>query len=105
VSREDYEQYVSGGADSLSTSAMKRALDWRSQNPAEAFEVRQANERARREAEAEELLREQWVRDGGDLSQFQKVYRELSAEKRKERLRRVEDEAHASAWRSFRSGF
>jgi hypothetical protein len=104
MSQRDYERYVTEGPDSLSTSAVRAALDWRSQHPSEAFEVRQAHETQRRLFEAEEVAKETWIRQGGDASQFKRAYDELTRDARKQALRRTEEERqdwHRRASRAF----
>jgi hypothetical protein len=103
MSQKDYERYVREGPDSLSTSAMRAALDWRSEHPTEAFEVREAHERERRQREAEEVAKETWLRQGGDASQFRKAYDELTRDARKEALKRTEEERQAWHKRAARS--
>jgi coproporphyrinogen III oxidase-like Fe-S oxidoreductase len=104
MSEKAYRKYVESGPDALGGEELREALSFRDVHPTEAFAIREHHEVQRREAENRALLEETWLWQGGDLSQFQQAYKELSGEQRKEKLKALEAEKaewHRRAGRAF----
>jgi hypothetical protein len=105
LSHEAYRRWVEHGPDSLPEKVTSAALDWRDGHPAEAQRVRERLDTERREAEAREDSRAEWLRRGEDPRDFDGVYGELQAERKKEALRRMDDKAKFSFSESILRGF
>src|SRR5215211_4948770 len=100
--RKIYERYIADGPDTLTLDQTREALAFPEREPQVALEVRLRLEAEKREAASEELARRTWQRQGGDASQFQRAYRELSADRRKEAMAAAEEAARACSNRSWR---
>ena len=98
---EVFEKYLDG-PDNLNGEQLRLALNFQDNSPAEALNIRRRREAERRERVAQELARESWVRQGGDASQFEAAYKDLSAERRKAQMAEAENEARAASWRDWR---
>jgi hypothetical protein len=106
MSRKAFEKYVERGPDQLTLSEVTEALDWKSDNAAEAHEVRANYESKQRAEEDRAMFAEQWVKDGGERSQIEAAWRDLnSPQRRAERLEEQENAARAEDARRFARGF
>jgi hypothetical protein len=105
LSKRDYEKWLADGPEQLSLPETTAALEWRDANREQAFHIKRAYEAHVREEQAKDTLKSQWLADGGDVSQFQAAYEKMSAAKRTEKLKAMEEEARSASqrdmWRSF----
>jgi hypothetical protein len=95
-----FEKYLES-PDKLNSEELRLALDFQDNSPVEALNIRRRREAERRERDARELAQATWIRQGGDASQFEAAYKQLSAVKRKEQMVEAEAEARASSLRSM----
>jgi hypothetical protein len=101
-----YEQYVGHGPDSLeSFKDLRSALEYADTHPSEALAIRARHESAQREAESKKLLKETWLAQGGDATEFERQHQKHQDEHAGQRLRDLDDETRLSFARSIVRGF
>ncbi len=105
MTEEVYREYLERGPDALTMAETKKVLDWRDANPADAHRVRARLDAERRETEEREGTRAEWSRRGGDPRDFDGVYGELSAERKKAAIREMDKAAREASARAIATGF
>jgi hypothetical protein len=104
MSEKAFRRHLEQGPDALTMDETKAALEWRDANPAGAHRVRERLNTERLEAAQREDARAEWLRQGGDAKDFDSVYGELSAERKKEALRQMDEAAREATARAFTMG-
>ena len=105
MSEAAYRKHLKQGPDAMSEAETLAALDWRDANPAEAHRVQARLETERREALDRETLREDWLREGGDPTDFEAAHKAVSAKAKEDRLAAMDREAREAHARAIVGGF
>jgi len=100
-----FEKFVADGPDGLTVEELREAFDFEEREPQLALTVRLRDEAAKRDRERKDLMRETYVRQGGDLSQFEAAYRQLAESQRRQALEQAENDVKGASFRRMREGF
>jgi hypothetical protein len=101
-----YERYVESGPDALdSMDDVMTALRFAEEQPSEALAICARHEHRVREQESKKLLKETWLAQGGDATEFERQHQKLQDAQAGQCLRELDEESRLSFARDVVRGF